>query len=405
MKIALVSPYDYPYPGGVTNHISHLNEEFTRLGHAVTILAPSSLAERQVLTPHLVKMGSVVRVPANGSEARITLSLRLSGRVKRFLRVERFDVIHLHEPFMPVLPLTVLRHATTLTVGTFHSSWDGRVARLYGNPLLRRMAKRLNGRIAVSTRARDFVQSNFPGEYEIIPNGIAIDEFGANVKPFPELADGKISILFVGRLEQRKGFTYLLRAFGQLKAEFPNLRLIVVGAYSEKTGRRFDGFLRKSGILDVLMVGRASTADLPRFYRSCDIFCAPSTGGESQGIVLLEAMASGKPVVASSIEGYRSVLHHGQEGLLVPPKDPAALVTALRTLIVDPELRDQLGARGLETARQYSWSTIAERILAYYETLRVSAHGLRPELSGRRRIARYFRRLSTLFIPTAPAVS
>ena len=405
MKIALVSPYDYPYPGGVTNHIFHLNEEFMRLGHAVTILAPSSLKVPDLNTPHVMKMGSVVRVPANGSEARITLSLRLSGRVKRFLRIERFDVIHLHEPFMPVLPLTVLRHATTITVGTFHSSWDSRVARLYGNPLLRRMAKRLHGRIAVSTRARDFVNSNFPGDYQIIPNGIAIDEFGPDVLPFPEFEDGKISILFVGRLEQRKGFSFLLRAFGQLKSEFPELRLIVVGAYSEKTGRRFETYLRKAGISDVLMAGRASSADLPRYYRSCDIFCAPSTGGESQGIVLLEAMASGKPVVASSIEGYRSVLHDGLEGLLVPPKDTPALVIALRRLILDPDLRARLGERGREAARAYSWTTIAQRILEYYEALRISAHGARPAVSRQRRIARYFRRLSTMFTPTGQALS
>lgn len=313
MKIALVSPYDYPFPGGVTSHISYLDEELTRLGHAVTILAPSSQPDEALIGRRVVKLGTPMSVPANGSIARITLSLRLSGKVKRLLNEERFDVIHLHEPLMPALPITVLRHSATVNVATFHSSWDGAVARLYGNALLRRLSRRLHARIAVSTRARDFVSEHFPGDYEIIPNGIAVAEF-AEAAPFSHLRDGMTNVLFVGRLEQRKGFTYLLRAFAKLKPHTPKLRLIVVGAYSSKTQQRYEGLVRQAGLRDVLFVGQASAAEKPRYFRSCDIFCAPSTGGESQGIVLLEAMAAGRAVVASDIPGYRGVVAHGRRG-------------------------------------------------------------------------------------------
>lgn len=399
MKIALVSPYDYPYPGGVTSHIVHLDEQFTRMGHAVTILAPSSLDEAELVARRAVKLGSVVPVPANGSIARITLSLRLSGRVKRLLSQERFDVIHLHEPLMPALPITVLRHSATVNVATFHSSWDSRIARLYGNPLLRRFHRRLHACIAVSPRARDFVAAHFDGEYEVIPNGIAIDEFGEGAAPFPRLRDGRLNILFVGRLEERKGFQYLLRAYARLKRHLPETRLIVVGAYEEKTKRRYEAFVGNVGIPDVLFPGPASAEELPRYYRSCDVFCAPSIGGESQGIVLLEAMASGRPIVVSDIAGYRSVMTDGLEGLLVPPRDVDALAAALGRLLRDPGLRARMGAAGCERAQQYSWPKIAARVLSVYERTR-AAHVPRGNVRPRRRVlGRYLRRLSGLFAP------
>jgi phosphatidylinositol alpha-mannosyltransferase len=404
MKIALVSPYDYPFPGGVTSHIMHLDEEFTRLGHAVTILAPSSLDEDDLAARRVVKLGSVVQVPANGSVARITLSLRLSGRVKRLLSAERFDVIHLHEPLMPVLPITVLRHSSSINVGTFHSSWDARFARLWGNPLLRRFDRRLHARIAVSERARDFVAAHFPHDYQIIPNGIAVDEFGPSVRPFAHLRDGMINLLFVGRLEQRKGFSYLLRAFARLKIEIPGLRLIVVGAYGDKTRRRYEALVQASSIRDVLFTGQATQEDLPRYYRSADIFCAPSTGGESQGIILLEAMASGRPVVASDIPGYRTVVEDGREGLLVRPRDPEALAQALRRLVGDSELRERMGAAGLRRADEYSWPKVAARVLEVYERTRSEVVPRRRNVRPNRRVlGRYLRRLSGLFTPVGPA--
>ncbi|MGH2354862.1 MAG: glycosyltransferase family 4 protein, partial [Chloroflexota bacterium] len=210
MKIALVSPYDYPFPGGVTEHISHLYPRFRGEGHEVRILAPSSQADVESAQPDVYRLGkTIIPVPANQSIARLTLSLTLSRRVRQILGYERFDVIHLHEPLVPALPLTVLRLSKTANVATFHVTRDSYFGYLYAKPLLRRFMNKLHGRIAVSTTARDFVHHYFPGEYRIIPNGIDVEAYERPRPPFPELQDGKINLLFLGRLEKRKGLIYL----------------------------------------------------------------------------------------------------------------------------------------------------------------------------------------------------
>ncbi len=369
MKIALVSPYDYPYPGGVTEHIVHLESQFTSRGHHVSILAPSSTKERDATPENVYKIGSVVSVPANGSMARISLSLRLSGKVKRILEEQSFDVVHLHEPLAPALPLTVLWHSQAVNIGTFHRYGGTDLMYYYGRPILRRWFNRLDGRIAVSEPARRFVSRNFKAKYIIIPNGIDIGAYGSHLKPFPEFTDDKLNILFVGRLEKRKGYSYLLRAFLRAKEQFPNIRLIAVGPFNDSAKLRFEMFAKSHSLFDTHLVGFVSKEDLARYYRTCDIFCAPSTGGESFGIILLEAMASGKPIVASDIDGYRQVIEHGKEGLLVPPKDDKALAEALLTLLKDAQMRKRMGATGLATVQQYSWDSIATRILDYYRAV------------------------------------
>ncbi|MCL4369713.1 MAG: glycosyltransferase family 4 protein [Chloroflexi bacterium] len=371
MKIALVTPYDYPYPGGVTQHILHLDEEFRRLGHEVKIIAPSSGDKEELAKERIIKVGSVFPIPANGSVARVTLSLRLSGRIKQILEHEKFDVVHLHEPLLPGLPATVLRHSQSINIGTFHSYWSGyRLAYFSAKPILRRFANRLHGRIAVSAAALSTVSNRFPGNYVIIPNGINLQAFSGALPPLEGLRDDKLNILFVGRLEKRKGFRYLVRAFARLKAEMSNIRLIVAGAYDEKTKRRYQNLTAEARLSDVLFLGHLSLEDLARCYASCDIFCAPSTGGESFGIVLLEAMASGKPIVASDIDGYRGLVTFGQEGILVPPKDDLALATALRRLLSDEPLRKALGDRGVAKAQDYAWPKVARRVLDYYGKVR-----------------------------------
>lgn len=397
MKIALVSPYDYPFPGGVTEHIAHLEEEFQKRGHEVTIIAPSSSDTSELVGERVIKVGSIVPIPANGSVARISLSLRLSGRVKRLLKEENFDIIHLHEPLLPALPITVLRHSQSVNVGTFHAYSGNNIAYFYGRPILRRFFGKLDGRIAVSPAARDFVQRHFGGDYRLIPNGIDLSRFNPSVPYLPTLKDGKLNLLFVGRLEKRKGFRYLLRAYIKLKREFPALRLIVVGAYTDEMRQRYQAYVNSIRLADVIFAGRVSADDLPRYYRSADIFCAPSTGGESFGIILLEAMACGCPIVASDIIGYRWVLDEGQQGLLVPPKDEEALAAALRRLILDPELRRRMGASGVEKAKAFSWSSIAERVLGYYEDLIAARAQARAE-RGRPSRFRVLRRSAKFLI-------
>ncbi|MCL4459845.1 MAG: glycosyltransferase family 4 protein [Chloroflexi bacterium] len=377
MKIALVSPYDYPYPGGVTQHIHHLEEEFRRLGHQVKIIAPSSSDKEELARENIIKVGNVVSIPANGSVARITLSLRLSGRVKRILDHEQFDVVHLHEPMLPALPLTVLHHSRALNIGTFHAYWGTNIAYFYAKPILKRFFNKLDGRIAVSEAALGFVSRHFPGDYTIIPNGINLQRFGGDVPPIAELRDGKLNILFVGRLEKRKGFKYLLKAFPLVKRALPQARLIVVGAYSEGVKARYEAYVARHNLQDIIFTGYVTADMLPRYYRTCDVFCAPSTGGESFGIVLLEAMASGKPVVASDIEGYRLVVSDSVDGLLVPPKDEEALAETLIRLLQDPSLGYEMGQRGALKAQDYSWSKVARRVLNYYQSVMRSC-GMAP---------------------------
>ena len=374
MKIGLTSPYDITWPGGVTVHISRLADQLQAAGHEVKILAPHSPSRELPVGCEVIPLGRSVPVPAGGSVARLSLSLWLDHKVKDVLNREAFDLVHLHEPLMPVLALTVLRHSNAVNVGTFHAV-HGKF-RNYGwsFPILRRWFKRLDGRIAVSPAAREYVERFFRADYEIIPNGIDVENFSIPKEPIPGLDDGKTNILFVGRMEKRKGFRYLLEAYGKLKWENPNIRLVVVGPGSPD--RDCYRIMSERNLQDVVFAGTVSYEDLPRYYQSAHICCAPATGRESFGIVLLEAMASGKPVVATNIKGYAAVVEHGRQGLLAPPKDSGKLAEALGFLINDPKLREQMGAAGRERAAQYSWDLVARQIMGYYDRVMEKAYGL-----------------------------
>ncbi len=366
MKIALVSPYDYPYPGGVTNHVRHLHREFTQLGHYVRIMAPSSNRNLEREQDDVYRIGSVRRIPANGSIARITLSFRLARRVREVLASEQFDVVHAHEPLMPSLPPTVLKYSDAVNIGTFHAYRGSYYGYFYGRPVLRHAFRNLDGRIAVSRAAKRFVRQYFMAPYRIIPNGVDTGMFDpTRVAPLPQFQDGRPNILFVGRPEKRKGVGFLLRAYPLVKSQFPDARFIVVGA-GDWQDSPYRAYIERHNLRDILVVGRVSEADLPRYYRSADVLCSPATQGESFGIVLLEGMAAGVPIVASDIEGYRQVVTDGQEALLVPPRNERELADALCRVLQDPALRRRMAERGLQTAAEYSWQRVAEQVLDFY---------------------------------------
>ena len=365
MKIALVSPYDFAHPGGVPEHIAHLRTEFRTLGHEVTVMAPRSRRGGLEEADGFYGIGRTVGIPGNGSTVRLTFDVTLYAAVKALMRRERFDVVHLHEPLIPVLPYMVLLNSQAVNVATFHAFRPSNPWYTAFKPYMTFVLSRLDGRIAVSEPAREFVSQYFEGPYEIIPNGIDAAKYGAEVVPFPWAGDGTPRVLFVGRYnEPRKGFTYLLRAMPLVRQQFPNARLVVAG-----TGRpeRYAGLMERHGVEGVDFVGFVPDEEKPRYYASCDVFCAPSVGGESLGIVLLEAMASGKPIVAADIPGYASVLSNGREGLLVAPKSPPALALALVRLLADRELRRSMGAEGRATAERYAWPQIAGRVLQAYD--------------------------------------
>lgn len=270
MKIALVSPYDFSCPGGVVTHINALSKEFRMRGHEVRIVAPIS-EDSAAFPPYLIKAtGSVLPVPYGGAVARISLSPRIYRRVKRILRQEQFDVIHLHEPLSPTLSWWVLRHvgvsSESLVVGTFHAYQESSRGYAFGKPLFRRLLNRLDGRIAVSEAARDYVAQYFPGRYVIIPNGIDLERFGGpQVRPLSPYMDGRLNILFVGRLDRRKGFTFLLRAFASVQAVLSEARLLVVGAFSQEDAAPYQALSQELGLKRVCFVGPVSDDELPRY--------------------------------------------------------------------------------------------------------------------------------------------
>lgn len=364
----MVSPYDYAYPGGVRGHIAQLEKNFLRQGHRVRIIAPCSRPWETMGSPGLIPVGRPFSVPASGSIARIALSLRLSSKVKSILRQEEFEIVHLHEPLVPALPITVLRASQSINVGTFHAYRHSDWRYLYGRRLLQRWLRKLHARIAVSKPALDFISEYFPGEYEIIPNGIEVKHFAADVPPLPEFCDGKLNILFVGRMEKRKGFRYLLAAYAQLKREMDQIRLVVVGpAVGAQNG--VERTLEDTGVRDVVFTGLVPYEELPRYYKTADVFCAPAIGHESFGVVLLEAMAARKPIVASNIEGYASLISPGEDGLLVEPKDPWELAQALRRLLTDADLRREMGEKGHRKAQEYDWQQVSQRVMDCYVRL------------------------------------
>ena len=365
MKIAMVSPYDFTWPGGVTAHVGQLARELERFGQEVQVLAPHSSSKVSTEAEQFVPLGRSVPLPSGGSTARVCLSWWLYPKVKALLKREHYDIIHLHEPMAPILPLCVLEFSDSVNVGTFHASYSHQRLYTFAHPVVKRYHRRLHGRVAVSPAALRYVNEAFPGDYRIIPNGIDVDHFASGPEPFPQYKDGKTNILFVGRLEKRKGLKYLLEAYSRLKWDLPDIRLIVVGPGTPD--RDSYRILGARGLQDVEFVGKVSYDDLARYYATADIFCSPATGAESFGIVLVEAMASGKPVVASNIEGYSGILTHEEQGLLFPHKDTEALAQSLARLIRDPALARALGARGRQTAEQYRWSVVASQVEQYYE--------------------------------------
>jgi len=306
----------------------------------------------------------------NRSYATLPVGLRLSGQVKRFLARGGFDIVHCHGMFWPEISYWAIRHSRSVNLVTFltagfkiHRAGSGLFRTLFS----RQLAK-IHGRIAISGRARQAAEPYVPGEFRIVPCGIDLRRFRP---PAPGSARDPAHahrILFVGRLDERKGVEVLLRAFPAVLKSVPDARLSIVGAGpTEPRARRA---VAELGILSAVeFLGPARPEDLPRVYAGCDVYCAPSLGGETLGIVLLEAMASGTPVVASRIPGYDETVRDGIDGVLVPPSDPDALASALVGVLTNESRRRQLAAAGLRRAQEYAWPNVTGRTLEFYREL------------------------------------
>jgi len=376
VKIGLVTPYIFPVPGGVNAHVGYLYENFVKRGHDVRIISSVHGPQRSS-EGDIIRLGYGWSVPTNGSIGTLTVSHRYGQLVTEMLDRERFDVIHFHEPFVPFLSLQILRHSRSVNVATFHAYSGFSPSYEFGQRMMKRFAMRLHGRIAVSAAARHFIGRYFPGDYKIIPNGVDLGQFD-DVPPFARWRDGIPNILFVGRFESRKGLMYLLRAYYQLRLEGLPCRLLVVGSGPQAgEARRYISSRRLGG---VEILGRVSEHDKARAFATADIYAAPATGQESFGIVLLEAMAAGVPIVCSDIHGYKGVVRRNEEAVLVPPRDVEGLAAALGTLLRDPLLRERMSESGRVRARQFSWEAITARVEDYYGFVirRLAAGGALP---------------------------
>jgi phosphatidylinositol alpha-mannosyltransferase len=387
MKIALISPYDFPYPGGVTEHIIALATGARQRGHEVHILAACSGRQGEFIPQTRPVTRRVLPIPIAGAVARVGLSPLSYARIKRILQREAFDVLHLHEPLTPSITWWALLNARVLpqavTIGTFHA-YHERPNWLYAHsrPIFGKFFRRLDSLIAVSEAAYDFAYRLFPGDYRIIPNGVDLSRFGRDRRMGEDNPNRPLTILFVGRLDKRKGFQNLFEAYLRLKPDYPRLRLQVVGPFAPRECAPYQKIAEARHVTGIEFVGYVSSERLPTFYHQADIFCAPSLGYESFGIVLLEAMAAGLPIVASSIAGYRTILSDGQEGRLTPPGQTECLADALRQLLNQPQQRREMGQRGRLKASQYSWDQIVDQILEIYrETIELKTKARRQSPS------------------------
>lgn len=382
MKIALVTPYDYPFPGGVTEHILQLDREFRRRGHDTRIIAASSTQDETLLDNVIKVSGAISSFPFSGSTVRVGISPQVFQRIKKILKQEKFDIVHAHEPAAPPLCPIVIYHSHAVNIGTFHAYRESNTAYQITRPILTPLYNKLDGRIFVSQAVRDFTLAQFTGDYRVIPNGIDPERFAnPRIKPIERFHDGRPTLLYVGRLDKRKGFEHLLQAFPLVQAKFPNARLLVVGAFSDQEKEPYVRYVRKHRIKSVHFIGYVSREELPRYYRTATLFCAPSTGFESFGIVLLEAMAAGVPIVASDITGYRQVMTHDHEGKLVPPCEPEALANACVALLKNAPLRRRMAEQGRATALRYDWTQIADSVLLYYDELLLAKRSQRKRVT------------------------
>ena len=358
MRVALACPYAWDAPGGVQVHVDQLARRLRDRGHHVVVIAP---AFEPPTDPMVSWAGRPVRIRFNRSVAPISpwpRSARLTGEA---LTSFRPDVIHAHEPFVPGPAQFAVRSGLAPVVATFHAYADRSPLLALAAPLLRPVWRRLAVRIAVSEAAADHVARRFPHpSVRIIPNGVEIGLF-ASASP-ADLPEGR-RILFVNRLDPRKGFRVMIAAFARILEDHPQARLIVAGDGPERDAVRS----LAAPVRDrVTMLGTVAHGDLPPYHAACEVFCAPSVGRESFGIVLVEAMAAGLPVVATGIPGYREVVRDGVEGLLVPPSSPDRTAAAVGAVLDDPDLAKRLGEAGRARAERYSWDGVVGEIEAAY---------------------------------------
>lgn len=353
MRIGMFSPYSLSLPGGVQGQVLGLARALRRQGHDCRVLGPCDGPPPE---PGVITLGNAIPFATNGSVAPIAPDPSAALRTWRALSDERFDLVHLHEPLVPGCTMTALVLKSTPIIGTFHLAGDsGAYRRLRG--IVRRLADRMDLRCAVSEAAAAMAHGTLGGDYDVLFNGVDLDRF-RNAEPWPLEAP---TILFVGRHELRKGLEVLLQSLPSVPGD---IRVWVVGSGPETDRLKAQYTDRR-----IQWLGRIRDDELARRWRAASVYCAPSLGGESFGVVLLEAMAAESPVVASDIDGYRLVARNGVDSLLVPPGDARALGAALARVLADADLAESLRAEGRARAEAYSFDALATAYVERYRKL------------------------------------
>jgi phosphatidylinositol alpha-mannosyltransferase len=365
MRIGMVCPYSFDVPGGVQSHVLQLAEVMHAQGHEVSVLAPASPDAEASLPDYVVSGGRAVPIPYNGSVARLRFGPATHRKVKKWLQQGDFDVLHLHEPNAPSLSMLALNIAEGPIVATFHTSTTKSLTLSVFEPILRPMHEKIVGRIAVSDLARRWQMEALGSDAVEIPNGVDVASFAT-----APLLDGYPrpgrSILFLGRFDEpRKGMAVLIGALPAVVERFGDVEILVVGRGDEdelrETAGPLAGHLRFLGQVDDALKASA--------MRSADVYCAPHTGGESFGIVLVEAMAAGTAVVASDLDAFRRVLDDGRGGRLVAVDDPDALAAGLIDMLADDARRARYIECATDLVQRYDWSVVARQIMRVYETV------------------------------------
>ena len=377
MRIGIVCPYSWDIPGGVSAHVADLAEALIRMGHHVSVLAPAEFDE--LLPDYVVSTGKPRAVKYNGSVARLSFGPIAARKVSKWIEDGEFDVLHVHEPLAPSLSVLACWAAKGPIVATWHSSMDKSRMMLTLSKLAQTAMEKVSARIAVSEAARTTLIKHVGGDAVVIPNGVDISTF-ANAKPMFGWPGANKSIVFLGRGDEpRKGLSVLVEAYPEIRRQHPKIRLLIAGP-----GEPADTLkkLSREDRASVTVLGMVAPQDKASVLASGTVYVAPNTGGESFGIVLLEAMASGTPVVASDLEAFKRVLDNGNAGITFENENSEDLVRVISDLLSNPAQCAELSAQGKLRAAEFDWSVVAERIVDVYESIRVPGVKVEPDLTG-----------------------